>query len=157
VKPIARGSVLGFFVGILPGSTHIIASFVSYAIERKVSKYPEKFGQGAIEGVAGPESANNSATSGSLIPLLSLGVPTGPIPAVMLAAIMIHGIHPGPLLIKEQPQLFLGPGCQHVLGKLCSFDSQLTSHWPFCKFFADSIFNPLPDDTSFLYFGCLRD
>ncbi len=106
--PIARGTVLGFLIGIIPGSAHIIASFVSYAVERRVSKHPERFGQGAIEGVAGPESANNSATSGAFVPMLALGVPSGPIPAVMLAALMVHGISPGPLLIQQQPELFWG-------------------------------------------------
>ena len=84
--PIGRGTVLGFLIGIIPGSAHIISSFVSYAVERRLSKHPERFGHGAIEGVAGPESANNSATSGAFVPMLALGVPSGPIPAVMIAA-----------------------------------------------------------------------
>src|SRR5215468_483558 len=106
--PIGRGTVLGFLIGIIPGSAHIISSFVSYAVERRLSKHPERFGQGAVEGVAGPESANNSATSGAFVPMLALGVPSGPIPAVMIAAMMVHGISPGPLLIAQQPQLFWG-------------------------------------------------
>jgi putative tricarboxylic transport membrane protein len=106
--PIGRGTVLGFLIGIIPGSAHIISSFVSYAVERRLSKHPERFGQGAIEGVAGPESANNSATSGAFVPMLALGVPSGPIPAVMIAAMMVHGVSPGPLLITQQPQLFWG-------------------------------------------------
>src|SRR5215813_13057329 len=106
--PIGRGTVLGFLIGIVPGSAHIISSFVSYAVERRLSKHPERFGQGAIEGVAGPESANNSATSGAFVPMLALGVPSGPIPAVMIAAMMVHGVSPGPLLIAQQPQLFWG-------------------------------------------------
>src|SRR5439155_998139 len=80
-----RGTVLGFLIGIIPGSAHIIASFVSYAVERRLSAHPEEFGRGAVAGVAGPESANNSATSGAFVPMLALGVPSGPIPAVMLA------------------------------------------------------------------------
>lgn len=108
VWPVGRGTVLGFLIGIIPGSAHIISSFVSYAIERRISKNPERFGQGAIEGVAGPESANNSATSGAFVPMLALGVPSGPIPAVMMAAMMVHGISPGPLLITQQPELFWG-------------------------------------------------
>jgi putative tricarboxylic transport membrane protein len=95
-------------IGIIPGSAHILSSFVSYAVERRLSKHPERFGQGAIEGVAGPESANNAATSGAFVPMLALGVPSGPIPAVMIAAMMVHGISPGPLLIAQQPQLFWG-------------------------------------------------
>src|SRR5204863_6521048 len=106
--PIGRGTVLGFLIGIVPGSAHIIASFVSYAVERKLAKRPEEFGRGAVAGVAGPESANNSATSGAFVPMLALGVPSGPIPAVMLAALMVHGVSPGPLLIKQQPELFWG-------------------------------------------------
>jgi putative tricarboxylic transport membrane protein len=106
--PIGRGTVLGFLIGILPGPGHIISSFVSYSVERRLSKTPERFGQGAIEGVAGPESANNAATSGALVPMLALGLPSGAVPAIMLAAMMIHGIAPGPLLIQEQPALFWG-------------------------------------------------
>jgi putative tricarboxylic transport membrane protein len=106
--PIGRGTVLGFLIGILPGSAHIIASFVSYALEKRLSKRPEQFGQGAVAGLAGPESANNSATSGAMVPMLALGVPSGPIPAVMLAAMMVHGVSPGPMLIQQQPELFWG-------------------------------------------------
>jgi len=108
VGPIARGSLIGFLIGIIPGSAHIISSFVSYGIERRISAHPERFGNGAIEGVAGPESANNSAATGAFVPMLALGIPTGPITAVMLAAIMVHGISPGPMLIVEQPELFWG-------------------------------------------------
>jgi putative tricarboxylic transport membrane protein len=104
--PIARGTVLGFSIGILPGPGHVISSFVSYAVERRLSKHPERFGHGAIEGVAGPESANNAATSGAFVPMLALGLPSGAVPAIMLAALMIHGIAPGPLLIQQQPELF---------------------------------------------------
>jgi len=106
--PIGRGTILGFLIGIIPGSAHIISSFVSYAVERRLSKHPERFGHGAVEGVAGPESANNSATSGALVPMLALGVPSGPIPAVMMAAMMVHGVSPGPMLIQQQPELFWG-------------------------------------------------
>ncbi len=106
--PIARGSLLGFFIGIIPGSAHVISSFVSYGIERRISKTPERFGKGAIEGVAGPESANNSAASAAFVPMMALGIPTSPITAVMIAAIMVHGILPGPMLIQSQPELFWG-------------------------------------------------
>jgi len=106
--PIARGTVLGFLIGVIPGSAHIISSFVSYALEKRLSRHPDEFGQGAVAGVAGPESANNSATSGAFVPMLALGVPSGPIPAVMLAAMMVHGVAPGPLLIQQQPALFWG-------------------------------------------------
>jgi putative tricarboxylic transport membrane protein len=118
IGPIGRGTVLGFLIGIIPGSAHIISSFVSYAVERRLSKHPQRFGQGAIEGVAGPESANNSAASGAFVPMLALGVPSGPIPAVMIAAMMVHGIAPGPLLIAQQPELFWGFIASMYVGNL---------------------------------------
>jgi len=118
VGPVGRGTVLGFLIGIIPGSAHIISTFVSYAIERRVSKHPDRFGTGAIEGVAGPESANNAASTGALVPMLALGVPTGPIPAVLLAALMVHGITPGPLFIKEQPVVFWGLIASMYIGNL---------------------------------------
>src|SRR5215813_7601151 len=118
VAPIGRGTVLGFLIGIVPGSAHIISSFVSYAVERRLSRHPEEFGQGAVAGVAGPESANNSATSGAFVPMLALGVPSGPIPAVMLAALMVHGVAPGPLLIQNQPALFWGFIASMYVGNL---------------------------------------
>jgi putative tricarboxylic transport membrane protein len=108
VAPIARGSLLGFLIGIIPGSAHVISSFVSYGLERRLSKHPERFGHGAIEGVAGPESANNAAATGAFVPMMALGVPTGPVTAVMIAAVMVHGIAPGPTLIQNQPELFWG-------------------------------------------------
>ncbi|MEK7838851.1 MAG: tripartite tricarboxylate transporter permease, partial [candidate division NC10 bacterium] len=118
IMPIGRGTVLGFLIGIIPGSAHIIASFVSYAVERRLSRHPEEFGQGAVAGVAGPESANNSATSGAFVPMLALGVPSGPIPAVMLAAMMVHGVSPGPLLITQSPELFWGFIASMYVGNL---------------------------------------
>jgi putative tricarboxylic transport membrane protein len=116
--PIGRGTVLGFMIGIVPGSAHIISSFVSYALEKKLSRRPEEFGKGAVAGVAGPESANNSATSGAFVPMLALGVPSGPIPAVMLAAMMVHGVSPGPTLITQQPELFWGFIASMYVGNL---------------------------------------
>jgi putative tricarboxylic transport membrane protein len=86
----------------------VIPTFVSYAVEKKLSKYPEKFGTGMIEGVAGPESANNAASTGTLVPMLSLGIPTGASTALLLGALMIHGLRPGPLLIQEAPEVFWG-------------------------------------------------
>jgi putative tricarboxylic transport membrane protein len=108
VGPIARGSLLGFLIGIIPGSAHVISSFVSYGLERRLARQPERFGQGAIEGVAGPEAANNAAATGAFVPMMALGVPTSPVTAVMIAAIMVHGVLPGPTLINEQPELFWG-------------------------------------------------
>jgi putative tricarboxylic transport membrane protein len=106
--PIWRGTGLGFLIGIIPGSAHVISTFVSYAIERKISKRPEEFGQGAVAGVAGPESANNAAASGAFVPMLALGVPGAPVAALLLAAMMVHGVSPGPLLIEQDPRLFWG-------------------------------------------------
>jgi putative tricarboxylic transport membrane protein len=117
-KPIARGTLLGFFLGILPGGGAVVSSFASYALEKKFSKYPEKFGRGAIEGVAGPESANNSATMGAMVPLLTLGIPSNVVMAMLLAALMIHGTPPGPLLISNHPELFWGIIVSMFLGNL---------------------------------------
>ena len=108
IWPIVRGSVLGFFLGIIPGGGAVIASFASYAIEKKVSKHPEEFGHGAIQGVAGPEAANNAGAGGAFIPLLTLGIPANPVMAILLGALMIHGLQPGPLLMKDAPDLFWG-------------------------------------------------
>lgn len=105
---IVRGSLLCFFLGIIPGGGAVIASFASYAIEKKVSKHPEEFGKGAIQGVAGPEAANNAGAGGSFIPLLTLGIPANPVMAILLGALMIHGLQPGPMLIKNAPDLFWG-------------------------------------------------
>jgi putative tricarboxylic transport membrane protein len=105
---MTRGSLLGFFLGILPGGGAVISSFISYAIEKRVSKHPEKFGKGAIEGVAGPEAANNAATGGAFIPLLTLGIPPNVVMAMLLGAFMIHGVQPGPLMMKQNPGLFWG-------------------------------------------------
>jgi putative tricarboxylic transport membrane protein len=107
-KPILRGSFLGFFLGILPGGGAILASFVSYALEKRVSRYPEKFGTGVIEGVAGPEAANNAATGGAFIPLLTLGIPSNVVMAILLGAMMIHGLQPGPNLVQQNPEVFWG-------------------------------------------------
>ncbi len=104
--PILRGSVLGFFMGLLPGPSAVISSFVSYTIEKKISRNPLKFGQGAIEGVVGPESANNSAAVATLIPLLTLGIPFGPSSAVLLAGLLMHNVEPGPMLFQNAPEIF---------------------------------------------------
>ena len=105
---ILRGSVLGFFLGILPGGGAVISSFVSYGLEKRISKEPEKFGKGAIEGVAGPESANNSATAGAFVPLFTLGIPANIVMALLFGALVIHGMRPGPFLLKDHPDLFWG-------------------------------------------------
>lgn len=116
--PIGRGSIIGFFLGILPGGSAVISTFVSYAVEKKISKHPEKFGTGAIEGVAGPEAANNAASGGSFIPLMSLGIPSNAVMAILLGALLIHGVQPGPLLIKEHADLFWGLVASMYLGNV---------------------------------------
>jgi putative tricarboxylic transport membrane protein len=116
--PIVRGTIIGFFLGILPGAGAIMSSFVSYAVEKRVSRYPEKFGTGVIEGVAGPESANNAATGGSFIPLFSLGIPTNVVLALFLGALMIHGIQPGPLLLAQHPEIFWGTIASMYIGNV---------------------------------------
>ncbi|MFZ9997540.1 MAG: tripartite tricarboxylate transporter permease [Burkholderiaceae bacterium] len=105
---VIRGTALGSILGILPGGGHILSSFASYAIEKKISKHPEQFGKGAIEGVAGPESANNAGAQTSFIPMLTLGIPTTPVMALMVAAMMIHNIQPGPQVMTSNPSLFWG-------------------------------------------------
>lgn len=108
VMPIMRGGVIGFVVGVLPGAGGTIASIMTYVWEKRLSKHPEQFGQGAIEGVAGPEAANNSDTAGALVPLLTLGIPGGGATAVMLGAFIMYGIQPGPLLFQNRPDLVWG-------------------------------------------------
>jgi putative tricarboxylic transport membrane protein len=106
--PWLRGSGVGFLVGVLPGAGATIATFISYALERKVSRNPEKFGKGAIEGVAGPEAANNASAGGALVPLLTLGIPGSATAAVMLSAFQGFGINTGPLLLQNHPELVWG-------------------------------------------------
>ena len=106
--PIVRGTGLGSLLGILPGGGAMLASFASYSIEKKISKTPEQFGKGAIEGVAGPESANNAGAQTSFIPLLTLGIPSNPVMALMIGAMIIQGITPGPAVMTEQPAFFWG-------------------------------------------------
>jgi putative tricarboxylic transport membrane protein len=105
---MVRGSILGAVIGVLPGGGAVISSFVAYALEKRISKHPERFGKGAIEGVMAPETANNAAATSSFIPLLTLGIPGNLSIAMIFVALMIHGIRPGPLLIQEHPDLFWG-------------------------------------------------
>jgi putative tricarboxylic transport membrane protein len=104
--PITRGTLVGFFLGIIPGGGGFLASLVSYVMEKRISRHPEKFGTGMIEGVAGPETANNAGAGGAFLPLLILGIPCNVVMAVLVGAFMIHGINPGPLLLVEHPELF---------------------------------------------------
>ncbi len=105
---VARGTAVGFLVGLLPGGGALVGSLISYAVEKRISSTPERFGRGAIEGVAGPESANNAAASASFIPLLTLGIPGNASIAMIFAALMIQGVQPGPFLISENPEIFWG-------------------------------------------------
>ena len=108
IGPIWRGGLIGFIIGVLPGAGGTIASIMSYTTEKRISKHPEEFGHGAIEGVAGPEAANNSDTAGAMVPLLTLGVPGGGATAVMLGAFIMYGVQPGPLLFQTRPDLVWG-------------------------------------------------
>ena len=108
IGPIWRGGLIGFIIGVLPGAGGTIASIMSYTTEKRISKHPEEFGHGAIEGVAGPEAANNSDTAGAMVPLLTLGIPGGGATAVMLGAFIMYGVQPGPLLFQTRPDLVWG-------------------------------------------------
>jgi putative tricarboxylic transport membrane protein len=108
IKPIGRGTLIGFFLGILPGAGPLLASFMSYIVEKRFSKHPEQFGKGAIEGVAGPESANNAGATAAFIPMLTLAIPATATMAILLGALMMYGVQPGPLLMKKAPEIFWG-------------------------------------------------
>jgi putative tricarboxylic transport membrane protein len=116
--PIIRGTVLGFFMGVLPGPAPVISTYSSYALEKRISKTPEKFGTGHIVGVAGPESANNAASSGAMIPLFTLGIPANSVIAVLLGAFMIHGLQPGPMFITKHPDVFWATIVSMYLGNV---------------------------------------
>jgi TctA family transporter len=106
--PVLRGTTLGSLLGVLPGGGHVLASFTSYSLEKRISRTPQRFGRGAIEGVAAPESANNAAAQTSFIPLLTLGLPAHPVMALLVGAFIIQGITPGPNVIDDEPELFWG-------------------------------------------------
>ena len=116
--PITRGTVLGFLLGIFPGLSPMIPTFLSYGIEQKLSKHPEKFGTGVIEGVAAPEACNNAAATAGYVPLFSLGIPSNAFNAVLLGALMIHGLQPGPMLIQTNPTFFWGVLASMYLGNV---------------------------------------
>jgi len=116
--PTARGSVLGFLVGVLPGAGATIASLMSYSMEKSISKTPEKFGKGAIPGLIGPEAANNAASAGSLVPLLTLGIPGSGSTAVLLGAFLLYGLRPGPLLMTQNPEFAWGLIASMYLGNV---------------------------------------
>ncbi|MEE9913309.1 MAG: tripartite tricarboxylate transporter permease [Deltaproteobacteria bacterium] len=115
---IVRGTIIGFFMGILPGGGPVLSTFISYGVERRVSRHPERFGRGAIEGVAAPESANNAAASTSFIPLLTLGIPPNVVLAVLFGAFLVHGVTPGPLMMTQHPEIFWGVIASMYLGNV---------------------------------------
>lgn len=118
VRPIARGSLIGFFLGLLPGAGPVAAGFVSYSVEKKLSKHPEEFGKGAIQGVAGPEAANNAAVGGAFVPLLTLAIPATPGMAILLGAFLSYGVNVGPLLITSHPEIFWGVVVSMYIGNV---------------------------------------
>ena len=133
VGSILRGSGIGFGVGLVPGPAPVIATYASYMIEKKISKHPEDFGKGAIEGVAGPESANNAACQSAFIPLFVLGIPFAPPTAILLGALMIHGVVPGPMMISEHPDVFWGVIASMYIGNFIL----LILNLPFVPLFAN--------------------
>jgi len=118
VAPVLRGTALGSALGILPGGGAMLASFAAYSMEKRLSKHPKKFGKGAIEGVAGPESANNAGAQTSFIPMLTLGIPSNPVMALMIGALIIQGITPGPNVVNDEPELFWGIIASMWIGNL---------------------------------------
>jgi len=150
-RAITRGTLIGFFLGVLPGGGCTLASIAAYVAEKRFSKHPEKFGTGAIEGVAAPESANNSAASGSFIPLLTLGIPANVVTAVLLAALMIHGVIPGPMLIKERPDIFWGVVTSMYIGNLML----LILNLPLIGLFTTFLKTPYPILASIILVTCL--
>ena len=134
-----NGSVIGFFIGVLPGAGSTIASFISYGLEKAVSRRPEQFGQGVVEGVAAPEGANNAETGGALIPMLTLGIPGSSTTAVLLAALVLWGFKPGPLFIPENPALFWGLVASMYIGNLML----LVLNMPLVPLFAQVLRTPV--------------
>jgi putative tricarboxylic transport membrane protein len=149
--PIARGSVLGFLTGLVPGPATVLATFLAYTVERRVSKTPERFGTGAIEGVAGPEAANNGATAGAMVPLLSLGIPFSPATAILLGALVIHGIQPGPMFITNQPAVFWGVVASMYIGNFLL----LILNLPLVGVFVSILRLPQPMLSTFVLLLCL--
>ena len=114
LKAIGRGTALGFLIGLIPGANSVIPTILSYALEKKLSKDPSRFGKGAIEGVAGPETSNNAYCGAALIPLFTMGIPTSPAIAILFGAFLLHGLTPGPALFVQNPQFCVGRHSQHV-------------------------------------------
>jgi putative tricarboxylic transport membrane protein len=145
VAPYGRGTALGFIFGLLPGPSSTMASFASYRLEKGVSKHKEELGEGAIEGVAGPETANNAAATSSMVPLLALGIPFGSVTALMLAAMMVHGVQPGPMMITQHPEVFWGVIASMLIGNamLLVLNVPLISLWVSLLRVPNHIFLPI--------------
>ena len=145
VAPFGRGTVIGFFFGLIPGPCATLASFTSYRVEKAVSKFRHEIGHGAIEGVAGPETANNAAATSSMVPLLALGIPFAPITALMMSALMVHGVQPGPLLITQHPEIFWGVIASMYIGNvvLVILNVPLISIWVSLLRIPQAVFVPL--------------
>lgn len=138
IPPILRGTLIGFFIGLMPGPAGTLSSFASYSVEKKISKHPEEFGHGAVEGVAGPEAANNAASSATMIPLLSLGLPFAPPAALLLTGFIVHGVTPGPTLITRHPDMFWGLVASMYIGNVFL----LILNLPFVGVFASMLKTP---------------
>ncbi len=151
IGAILRGTAVGFGVGLVPGPAPVIATYASYMVEKRLSKRPEEFGKGAIQGVAGPETANNSATQSAFIPLFVLGIPFGPVTAILLGALLIHGVTPGPLLISEHPQLFWAVVASMYIGNFIL----LLLNLPFVPLFANILRVPKKILLPLVMFICL--
>lgn len=143
--PFGRGTIIGFFFGLIPGPCAVLASFVSYRVEKAFSKYRTEIGHGAIEGVAGPETANNAAATSAMVPLLALGIPFAPITALMMSALMVHGVQPGPLLITQHPEIFWAVIASMYIGNvmLVILNVPLISVWVSLLRIPPAIFLPL--------------
>ena len=129
IWPIIRGTMIGFCLGVLPGGGASLSTYVSYAVEKRVSKNPEKFGKGAFEGVAAPESANNAASSGAFVPLLTLGIPSNPVVAMLFAGLLIHNVTPGPLMLQQRPEVFWGLIASMYIGNVMLLILNLPLIW----------------------------
>jgi putative tricarboxylic transport membrane protein len=151
IFPIIRGSIIGFLIGILPGGGGILATIVSYSVEKKVSKHPERFGTGEVAGVAGPESANNGSSSGAMVPLMTLGIPSNVNVALLLAALTLHGITPGPMFMKNRPDVFWGVIASMYIGNVML----LVLNLPLIGVFTKISFIPQAIMTPIVLFLCI--
>src|SRR5699024_2184289 len=138
--PVGRQSVLGFLIGVLPGAGATIASFIAYISEKRIAKKPEEFGKGSVKGLTAPETANNAATSGAFVPLLSLGIPGSGTTAVMLGAFLVMGVQPGPMLMADRPEIFWGVIASMYIGNVFL----LILNLPLIPYFAKVLLIPRP-------------